>query len=194
MNDKIFRSPVLALGVLCLLLLLDGTGILRLAILASLVHESGHCLVYYLQTKKIPCVSLELAGISLQAQRLHQSRTKQTLLLLAGPAANFIACGILICLIQYQATYGRYFFLAANLFAGCYNLLPLSALDGGRLIRLWLAEKFEGVAIFLQWAIAVGMLLWVVYKTIHQEMPIWMSVALIPIFIALAWKSYWQRD
>ena len=41
-------SPVLAVGGLALVLLADGTGLVRLGLCASLVHECGHLLVYWL--------------------------------------------------------------------------------------------------------------------------------------------------
>ncbi len=137
MIRRLLDSPVPALAGLCLLLLADGAGLVRLSLLASLVHESGHILAYLLLLGRWPPLRLTLSGIGLRADGLPLSCRQESLLLAAGPLANFVCCGALALLIAFRASWGRYFFLAANLCVGCYNLLPFGALDGARLLALW---------------------------------------------------------
>ena len=189
MMHKLLDSPVPALAMVCLLLLLDGTGLVRMALIASLIHESGHCIIYWIQTKKIPTLRFSLCGIGLQADNLHQSRAKQTWLLCGGCLANFLTCILLLVLIDKQATYNRYFFLAANLFVGCYNLLPIGVLDGARILRLWLSEKYIGVSQILQIFISISMVVWVIIKLFKKQMPLWIGAALIATFFGLIYQS-----
>ena len=174
MIKKVFQSPVLALGLLCSMLLLDGTGIIRLAILSSIIHEAGHCIVYILQTKKIPPLSFDISGIGLHTENLHQGKIANSILLLAGSITNFLVCLILLYSIEQKATYGKYFFLATNLFAGGYNLLPVGMLDGGRLLRLWLPDKLQGIAFLLQGILACCGILWAILQIMQNKMPLWL--------------------
>ena len=190
--EKCLRSPVPLLAMLCVLLLIDGTGMIRLSILASILHELGHCAVYCIQTRKLPRLQFDLCGIGLRVQSLHQSRLRQTLLLAAGPLANLIMCGLLLWMIQQKATYARYFFLAANLICAGYNLLPIGILDGAGLLRLWLSVKFEKYEFLLERTATALLIAGVVYS-LFGKMQLWAAVAFFVVFGVSLWQGVVQR-
>ena len=134
MIRRLLDSPVPALAGLCLLLLADGAGLVRLSLLASLVHESGHILAYLFLLGRWPPLRLTLSGIGLRADGLPLSRRQESLLLAAGPLANFVCCGALALLIAFRASWGRYFFLAVFGGFGAGDIFHRlkSAFSGGR--------------------------------------------------------------
>ncbi len=192
MIQQIFRSPIPVLAILCIALLADGTGIVRLSLAASVVHELGHCAVYFLQTGKPPKLQFDLCGIGLNVQQLRQSRFHQTLLLLAGPAANLMLCAVIFFLIQQKATYARYFFLVSNLVCACYNLLPIGVLDGARLLQLWIPLRFEKYVRLLEQMMGFFLVGWMAYSLLGQ-MPIWAAVIFFAVFAFSILRSMAQR-
>lgn len=189
MIRRLLDSPVPALAGLCLLLLADGAGFVRLSLLASLVHESGHILAYLLFLGQLPPLRLTLSGIGLRADGLPLSRWRETLLLAAGPAANFVCCGVLALLIGLRASWGRYFFLAANLCVGFYNLLPFGALDGARLLALWCppGHWLPRLAGGFSLALAAAGLGWSVWA---GGMPLWLGAAGVLALAALVRETF----
>ena len=170
-------SPVLAVGGLALVLLADGTGLVRLGLCASLVHECGHLLVYWLLLHWLPPLRLTMAGIGLQADGLWLGRWRETLLLAAGPLANLAAAAVCAVLISRRATYGRYFFLAANLCVGLYNLLPVGTLDGGRLARLWCPAGGQRLLGLVQCGVVAALGVWLLRNVWQGSAPLWLALA-----------------
>ena len=129
------RRPVLVLAALWLMLYRDRTGLVRIGLLAALLHETGHVLAWLLLTRRWPVLRLSLRGIGLDTSCAHLSRRQVFWLACAGPAANFALCGAALAKMQWQASYWGYFFAAANLVTGLFNLLPLGDLDGRRMLQ-----------------------------------------------------------
>ena len=100
--------PVWTLFLLALALAVDHTGIVRLGLLCSCLHECGHLLVWVLLTPK-----------------------QFIILAAAGPAVNLVlAAGGIAWLLGHPASYRLCYFIAANLLLGAFNLLPIHGLDG----------------------------------------------------------------
>ena len=57
-----FRDPVLLCGVVYLLLYFDASGFLRLGLLAAVLHELGHILVYCIQQRRLPVIEVTMTG------------------------------------------------------------------------------------------------------------------------------------
>ncbi len=170
-------SPVLAVAGLALVLLADGTGLVRLGLCASLVHECGHLVVYWIFLRRMPPLRLTLAGIGLRANGLWLGRWRETLLLAAGPLANLAAAAVCAVLVNQRATYARYFFLAANLCVGVYNLLPVGALDGGRLVRLWCPVGRQRLLGMVQCGVVAMLGVWIVHNVWQGNAPLWLALA-----------------
>lgn len=142
MNKIRIRCPALFLLGLILLLWQDHTGIARLALLASILHEAGHVLIFWLIHGHFPLLTLTLNGISLQAE---QGLTSGELFLLAaaGPISNFVACSVMLLAINHRASYWGYFFACTNLCMGLFNLIPLGPLDGKRMFQALRMKQLE---------------------------------------------------
>ena len=125
------RQPVLLLAALWFVLYRDHSGLVRVGLLAALLHECGHVAM----TKTLPVLSFSLRGIGLDASAARLSRRQTFLLALAGPLTNLLLCGAALGRMQLAASYWGYFFAAANLATGLFNLLPLGDLDGRRMLQ-----------------------------------------------------------
>lgn len=122
-------------GGLFLLFTGDASGWLRLSLLASLLHESGHVLVYGLLARRMPRLDVTMTGICLRTAGCGLSGARMWWLAAAGPLANLLAAGGLWLLLGQRATLFRLGFFWANLLVGGFNLLPVPPLDGWQLLR-----------------------------------------------------------
>jgi stage IV sporulation protein FB len=140
---------------LCLLaaLFFDGTAIVCSCLLAGILHETGHTLLYTLLLHRRPQLQIGLGGIALCWNSAGISVRNQTTILFAGPAVNFLF-GILaaeICSRNFQLSW--FVFGGVNVLLGSFNLLPLGFLDGGRLLELLLSVFFPTATV---WKILCG--------------------------------------
>ena len=102
------------------------------ALMACILHETGHMAAMWLFGMKIRTVSFYGAGMKITRQKgRFYPVWQETMVLLAGCAVNFLLYGI----------FGESRFGLINLFLGIFNLLPAGALDGGRILRLTVTEK-----------------------------------------------------
>ena len=62
----VFRDPVLLCGVVYLLLYFDASGFLRLGLLAAVLHELGHILVYCIQQRCLPVIEVTMTGFCMR--------------------------------------------------------------------------------------------------------------------------------
>lgn len=129
------KQPVLVLAALWLLLYRDHTGLARVGLLAALAHETGHVLAWLALTHTLPVLRFSTGGIGLDASVAMLSRWQSFWLAAAGPGVNLLLCAGLLLLLQRQASYWGYFFAAANLALGLFNLLPFGQLDGRRMLQ-----------------------------------------------------------
>ncbi len=112
-----------------------------------LLHEFGHALTarhYGIRTRRI--VLWPMGGV---AQLEGNPRTpKQELhIALAGPAVNFAIAGVLWAFVTLAGlpAYGLVSSLiVANVTLGLFNLVPAFPMDGGRVLRAFLATRIGG--------------------------------------------------
>ena len=136
------KSSFFSLFILSLALLLDGVGIVKLTIFAAILHECGHILAYILLLKKIPVIRFSISGISMQFPQ--QQQKNEVLIIISGPLVNFIICALCyVYIVQVALTSFSLVFFMVNLVLGVLNSLPISFLDGGRLIITILPIKFH---------------------------------------------------
>ena len=129
------HQPVLLLAALWFVLYRDHSGLVRVGLLAALLHECGHVAVWLALTKRLPVLRFSVRGIGLDVSGAGLSRRQTFLLALAGPLTNFTLCAVTLGRMQAAASYWGYFFAAANLATGLFNLLPLGDLDGRRMLQ-----------------------------------------------------------
>lgn len=136
--------------------------ILTLLVLLSVVlHEWGHALVSARHGFPVKAVILlPIGGItigdpSMQVDRAHSLR-RETLIALAGPLVNGVLAGITAAVLLSLGPVSRLWklplvsvadlgasFFWVNVFLLGFNLLPAFPLDGGRILRAWLARRME---------------------------------------------------
>jgi len=135
-------SIYFAVFVACILAL-DNTGFAPLALLCVLIHECGHIAVLLIFHVPIEKVSIRLFGINITLKNgVALSYSQETALDLSGSAANFVTCvpsALLYSSGIFPGQTGAIF--AFSLMLGCFNLLPISSLDGGRALESALCRK-----------------------------------------------------
>lgn len=127
------RQPEVLLLGLWFGLMHDPLGILRISLLCSLLHESGHIAAWVVFTGTLPVLELSPGGIGLCLGNARLSPCKEGVLAAAGPSVNLIAAGTAYLWMQQSASYWGWFFLGTNLLVGGFNLLPVGPLDGKRI-------------------------------------------------------------
>lgn len=118
--------PVLAAAAL-----LAGAGAaLPIAVLSALGHEAGHLLALRLAGTRVERIRLTAFGAEIQADTRYLSYPREILCTLAGPAVN------LLLAVIFARVLGNHLAAGVNLVLGVFNLLPVPALDGGRVLYL----------------------------------------------------------
>ncbi len=125
-------------AVITVMLLIDRTGLSLMGLVACMLHELGHLLMFFLVGHTPREISFEASGIRLCKTSPLICYPKELLVLLSGSAVN-----LLLCLVFYLflPTPGGLLFAAVHLVLGLFNLLPVGTLDGGRIVRLLLLLK-----------------------------------------------------
>ena len=121
----------------CLLLLAwlnywDTQGVVPLALLACLLHELAHYGTLRLAGAEVRRVRLTAVGAEMEVAGA-LGYGWDCLAALSGPG-----CNLLLALLCCRPPWGR-LFAGLNLALGCFNLLPVGRLDGGRALYAGLA-------------------------------------------------------
>lgn len=120
--------------------LLAGTGkSLPVAVLSALGHEAGHLLALRLAGVRVERMRLTAFGAEILADTRFMSYPREILCTLAGPAVNLLLAVILARLM------GAYLAAGVNLTLGVFNLLPVPALDGGRILHLLVSWGWDPI-------------------------------------------------
>ena len=104
----------------------DRQGLFLLAVCAAAAHEAGHWLLIRVFRGRVALLRLSASGAELVVEGT-LSYGKELLCALAGPLVNLL-------LALGAARIGSPVFAGLNLALGLFNLLPVSALDGGRIL------------------------------------------------------------
>jgi Zn-dependent protease/CBS domain-containing protein len=140
-------------------------GILVTLILFTIVilHEFGHSLAaqyYGIEVKQI--VILPIGGVA-QIAEIPEDPKQEFVIAIAGPAVNFVLAGLFSVVLFLSgagslladlpgllANFSRMglgalvgYLFAANLLLGLFNLLPAFPMDGGRILRSFLATRMS---------------------------------------------------
>ena len=118
----VFRDPVLLCGVVYLLLYFDASGFLRLGLLAAVLHELGHILVYCIQQRRLPVIEVTMTGFCMRTAGERLSPRQRLVLAAAGPAVNFALAGVWAVRLAQTVTIRGSAFWAANLLTGLCSI------------------------------------------------------------------------
>lgn len=117
------------------------------------LHELGHCLTarrFGIGTRRI--LLLPIGGMA-DLEEIPRQPSREILMTLAGPAVNFVIAGVLWLVVRtfpddvplYSSSGLLAMLFSWNLVMGCFNLLPVFPMDGGRILRALLATRLPYV-------------------------------------------------
>lgn len=136
---RLYVSPWLAL-LLGAFVLLSSAALLAALLTAALVHELAHWAVLRCLGGEVRSLRLGLLGARMEiAHPERLSYGGEMLVTAAGPLVNLLLAPGLAWLGREEEVF--WLFAGAQLVLGCFNLLPVRSLDGGRL--LWLAVAWR---------------------------------------------------
>jgi len=105
----------------------DTQSLFPLAMSAAILHEGGHWAAIRAVNGRIGLLRLSAVGAEMQVEGT-LSYMQELLCALAGPTVNLLAAFL-------AARAGWVLFSGLNLALGVFNLLPVSVLDGGRILN-----------------------------------------------------------
>lgn len=136
--------------------------IMALGLFASVaLHEVAHSLVAIRFGGRVRSITLMLLGGVSQITRVPGRPRYEGLMALAGPATSLVLGALLLALHRLAANgpadvkMGIFYLGSINVTLGVFNLLPAFPMDGGRVLRAFLASRM-GAARATQVAASVG--------------------------------------
>lgn len=129
--------------VIALIGVCDSCGYIWLGVLAAVVHELGHILAMIFKGSYPTEIQFSMFNIKIIDKRKKVRNYHEDMFILAGgPCFNLVVA--IISYFFWSQTQNEYilFFLLANIILGVFNLLPISALDGGEILYSFLAYRF----------------------------------------------------
>lgn len=144
---------------------MDDSGILPGILLSCGLHELGHLAVLW--KLRIPVKRIHITSVGAEiCMGASMSYHDELAAALMGPLTNFVLAA-LFCHIP-----GGTALAGINLVLGCFNLLPVKSLDGGRVLRCVLAlsvgrgpgeevaKLLSAIAILLLWTLGWWLAFW----------------------------------
>jgi Zn-dependent protease len=133
------------------------------------LHELGHSFTARHYGVGVPRILLMPIGGMAEFDSIPRRPRHELLITIAGPAVNFVIAGILWFIVQFPDDWDPNLapgslnelvcvLFAANLVMGCFNLIPVFPMDGGRILRALLAMKLPYLRATF-WAASVGKVL-----------------------------------
>ena len=151
---KKIKSVLCFVFLFSVLLAFNAPVVSSLVILAMLLHELGHLLMFFLLNKSVRGVSFATFGAKM-SYRGNLSYREEFWICLSGPLSNLLACvfSLLFCQKEYFQL-----FCYINLFYALTNLLPLPGYDGEKILRT-LTSSFFCMTNAQRWIFRIGFLL-----------------------------------
>ena len=99
-----------------------------LCLLALMIHEMGHISMILVLKEQISIFYILPFGFCCRLKNQNQILNKKMIeILLAGPVASIVTSVLFLWTKE---------FALANFIIGLFNLLPISSLDGGRIVKI----------------------------------------------------------
>ena len=115
---------------------------------ALLLHEICHGITARALRAQVCAMELMPFGCAMEIEYFGCiERSKQILIAAAGPLGNITAAALLYMLPFCEKGVAAEYFINANIYLCCINLLPVLPLDGGRILFALVSEKKRGKAV-----------------------------------------------
>lgn len=150
-----FLALMLIIYIIAILNIIPAINVLT-AVLITLIfvtvvlHELSHSYFakrYGIKIERI--VLLPIGGVS-EMEEIPKDPAQELRIALAGPVANLVIAGFsFLILLIFKSSLSTvligalYYFILVNLLLGLFNLLPAFPMDGGRILRAFLAERMS---------------------------------------------------
>ncbi|MBR6502884.1 MAG: site-2 protease family protein [Clostridia bacterium] len=166
---------------------IDRTGLIIPTLFAVFIHESGHLLAMWAADCQPKAVRL----IPTSVQIIRGFSTKkygETAIAFCGPAANMVLFFVLFANYKFFGSEFSLNFAILNFVIAVFNLLPVSGLDGGTLLTLFIARftnvyKAESIVRIVTVAFAIVAFLLGVYLASSGVVNI--SVFIVAIYLGV---------
>ncbi len=150
-----FLLLMLAIYFVALFNLIPGVDVtiavlITLLFVAVVLHELTHSYVakgYGVEIERI--VLLPIGGVS-QMKELPKDPHQELRIAVVGPLSNIVIAGVFYPIYLFYGhtltaniNFLLYYFILLNLLLGLFNLLPAFPMDGGRVLRAFLAERMN---------------------------------------------------
>ena len=111
-------------------------------LLSALLHELGHFTVIKIRDAKIHSLDISAGGLNITYQTAKLSYKEEILCTAAGPAASLVTSLVFSYLGEKFCI--DYFYLISGASAALFlfNCIPISILDGGKIIFLFLTSRY----------------------------------------------------
>ncbi len=165
---------------------------------AAALHELGHILAVWQCGGSVRRLRLSLVGAELVLDGRERLSYRQELwVAAAGPLTNLVTGVLAAQLWRSDHGEGLLLFAGASLVLGCFNLLPLEALDGGQMLCAALSglgtpkagEKIQTAA---SWLVAAGLLgggAWLLWTTRYN-----LSLLAVGLWAAVSMAKPWEKS
>lgn len=191
MRLKFFGTEIyisfLFCAVLCFMLVIDRTGLIIPTLFAVFVHEMGHLIVMWAMDCQPK--SIRLIPTSVQIIRgFSPKKHGEVAIAACGPAANLVVFISLFANYKIFESDQSLNFALLNFVIAIFNLLPVSGLDGGTLLTIFLAKftdlyKAEGIIRIITIIFAFIVFLFGVYLWVSGTVNI--SVFIVSVYLAV---------
>ncbi len=141
------------------------------------LHELGHSFTAQRFGINVSRILLMPIGGMAQFDSIPRRPRSELLITLAGPAVNFVIAAVLAVFVglpkgwpwsaDYPSTLAGFgqILLHWNLLMGCFNLIPVFPMDGGRILRALMVMRLPYLSATF-WAMSIGKVLAVIAITI----------------------------
>lgn len=128
----------------CSVFLLLESKIFLITFIVSLLHECGHIIAILMSNINISKIKINAFSVDMVQNNCHNlPYSKEIFIILSGPVLNIILC--ILSEFAYSILKIEFLklFSIQNFIVGILNLLPISSLDGGRILLILLEKQFD---------------------------------------------------
>jgi len=133
------------MAMLTFILIMDNSYSAVLGILSAMLHELGHIIAIVLKDGKVKELKFGLVNVDMlnEASFAELKAKDEFFILMSGSMLNFIFAFVFI-LVYFLFQVSVFKVIAIqNLFIGAVNLFPISSLDGGRILSIFLSRRLD---------------------------------------------------